>query len=766
MERLLAAILLLVLALLPNESRAGWDGSAHATSASTSITTASAAGVVYISVVENGACVTSIADTAGLTWTSVAYVSTGNSTSCTNAKNGIEVWSAPYAAVLLNDTITVTESTTPGYIEIAAVAINHIPNTASPLDGSAITGVASLSITTGSVNDMLVTFYRGSSTPTVSTNWIPAAQGASFNLAQYLLVGPTGTYPATSTTITGAIGIAVKQTTPPIVKSNIHNAPGWVSGTSYAVPAAGTPPLRVNNGAAWNGATYTPSSRLDDFQLVSAGGGASTTGPTNSNCAVSCTLADGYSWKYVSSVDYITITGWSFDGPTCAALVAASKVFYHDLCTSDSAPLRSYWISDNVTSAGETCSAGPTGTGNGISAGGCTWDYLADITYTSQTGWIPVQRFYGGFDTIATVIQSNSYAAEIYNDTTYIPTVTEKGGPHQTLTVEAHQDTTNDETDSEGSPGCFSLQINIILEAAVGESFLDYPNLPINGPLTAVNQIYGVAISSSSNSGTVEEDAGFLLHDCATTLKRLQIKSVHGQALWGQGDHANVAIVQQNILESDAAANIAVADCDGGCIFSDNLVLGAGLMGIASHYACDCVHNTIINTAGYANSVGYVMTNNGGVPKTSVLAQNAFFGWAHVAAIPASGTSFTSSDRNATDVATPDPNAGSAVTLYGDPLVYATAPGANTLFSLTASSQFVNTASDWRLKSTSALVGAGASIGNLTIQNGTLIYTFNADTPDIVGATRPNGASYDIGAWEFYASAPPTIAGPGRLMLR
>lgn len=81
-------------------------------------------------------------------------------------------------------------------------------------------------------------------------------------------------------------------------------------------------------------------------------------------------------------------------------------------------------------------------------------------------------------------------------------------------------------------------------------------------------------------------------------------------------------------------------------------------------------------------------------------------------------------------------------------------PGAS-LCGLSSASQFVNPATDFKLKSGSSLIGAGAS---LTITATGLFNVPYTNTLDILGNTRTSGT--DIGAVNFISSATPTPQGP------
>jgi hypothetical protein len=70
----------------------------------------------------------------------------------------------------------------------------------------------------------------------------------------------------------------------------------------------------------------------------------------------------------------------------------------------------------------------------------------------------------------------------------------------------------------------------------------------------------------------------------------------------------------------------------------------------------------------------------------------------------------------------------------------------------------VNDATDFRLLSTAGIRGAGSAV-SATQQNWLVALT---NLHDIIGQARPNGSSYDLGAWEFYPTTASIGAG-GRL---
>lgn len=201
----LAAVLsLLVLAALLN-ARAVYatgglaiDGSAQASgiasSHSVSLTTRSSPDVIYLSVViqATGATVSSVSDTAGLTWKTRASITTGDIPTYT--------WYAIAGSALSSDSITVTVSGT-YYFTIIAFGISGAdtsnpfdPNTAVPASNSGSFPTSpSVSISTTGTNDMIIgivgAFNIASLTPGSGFTSIQTTSGqVPSSLAEYQIV--------------------------------------------------------------------------------------------------------------------------------------------------------------------------------------------------------------------------------------------------------------------------------------------------------------------------------------------------------------------------------------------------------------------------------------------------------------------------------------------------------------------------------------------------------------------------------------------------
>lgn len=251
------------------------------------------------------------------------------------------------------------------------------------------------------------------------------------------------------------------------------------------------------------------------------------------------------------------------------------------------------------------------------------------------------------------------------------------------------------------------------LTAASGQSFADHANKLTNA--LAYNQSNGVGVSASYSYGRP-----LLVSDNNTRVSRLQFRNqaTSGQALQVDGVPT---FFSQCIFDSGGSAcallngsNVTVENClfvlrKNGATQIINL-FGAGNL-ISNCTLVAPTGATIANAFQRAYTASSTLTNVAAFGVTNV--------WSN-------GTGFT------------------AVNCYTS----ASSPPSgwtNVAYNTTTGSGFeaINN-TDWRIKSTSALKDAGTSTG--------------APSVDIVGTARPQGASYDVGAWE-YSSAGPTYTG-------
>jgi len=197
-----------------------------------------------------------------------------------------------------------------------------------------------------------------------------------------------------------AVTIAFAQA-PPTVISQIHNACGWEPNASYTYSAGPptAPFTRVNNGPGWTPSgssscgpgTYTNGQALNNYQLISPGTctSASSGGPSGTGSDI----VDGVGgtachWKYVSGVDYVTLTGWTLDNGN---LWASGTVYgFYDIVATNAAGTSQY-----IQIGGGCISiVQPAGTASDLqTADGCEWRYNGSITYTSRVGTMPTQTF-------------------------------------------------------------------------------------------------------------------------------------------------------------------------------------------------------------------------------------------------------------------------------------------------------------------------------------------------------------------------------------
>lgn len=539
----------------------------------------------------------------------------------------------------------------------------------------------------------------------------------------------------------------------PIIVSQIHNAPGWQPSHTYV---HGTRPYtRVVNGPGWSPAShsYHPGQTLDAYQLISRGTctSGSSSGPRGNGSAVK----DGTCiWKYLSGVDYISLTGWAFDNRPWKS---GTTYHYRDYATSDS-PLRAYTLLDNSCHS----TAAPTGTGSGaksmvVTSDGCHWQYQADIIYSSKKSYIPTEittRRKGG--KIKTIMLHANYEARLWNDREY---VAGQNGETSPIRVQDHSDVRHEG----GGPllGCQSSPCyHLIITTAAGESFRD--NLTPSEPLTGYDPTRGVAIRNSLPFRYPYEPAGLDIHDFYVDLIGLQIKSVHGAAVNGMSSFGNKVTIRDCILDggsNDRWTAHAAVTLDTSSVIANSLIISHAPIGVVLKYPGFVLHSTIVNPDHIAGSVGIETFNKWVFPNTTV-SNTAIFGFTHAVAHDEHNTSWSpQSSHNATDA--PSGDAGTGPWPYGKPhnerrvATVDVLPG--TMYGVSMASVFVKPGSDWRLSPASPLRGAGNAFGSFSV-NCNLRHpacpqraTYRLDTPDIIGTARPQAGRYDIGAWQSCA---------------
>jgi len=537
------------------------------------------------------------------------------------------------------------------------------------------------------------------------------------------------------------------------VVSNIHNAPGWRPAHAYSYATG--PYTRVLNGPGWNESsrTYNPGQMLSAYQLISTGTCTSSVsgGPTGSGSAIrdgTCT------WRYLSPVDYISITGWSHDAPTWKS----GSYRFRTWVTSDT-PLRSYTVdslhgcTSTVTPTGTATPANPVFT----TSDGCQWRYVSDVLYTSRRSYIPAQQLPDPPGSgLGLYNMKANYEGDVWNDREYVDG---KNGELKTITLNAHFELNDGFSGREGnwwkgnvSPIAPAPPYHIILTTAPGESFADHA-----GPLGGYDPSKGAAIRNPNG-------LGMIIGDNFVDLIGLQIKSDNNAAIdhgWGW-----FGSIQRCILEGGsptaAGGGTTTVYFGGLTLIANSLIISDGKLAITSKYPFTILHSTIINPDHVPNSVG--IESNWVWAYTGItIADTAIFGFTHAIAHRDQATLgvrqpaiFWAADstHNATDASATDNGGGADVTpifpridIQPSPL-----PGAN--YSLPASDVFVKPGKDWRLKSGSPLIGAGRAYGTFgmnciaTVPNCSDKVVYSVDSPDIFGTLRPQRGRYDIGAWQ------------------
>lgn len=540
------------------------------------------------------------------------------------------------------------------------------------------------------------------------------------------------------------------------VVSQIHNAPGWLATHAY-VPAAG-PKTRVVNGAAWNGTAFTSGAALNAYELTS---GSCTSASSGGPSGVGAVISDGTcTWKYLSTVDYVTFTGWTYDGPSWVT----GTTYHNRAYATTGSPLRSYMVK---TTNGCTSTVAPTGTGDTIVTGdGCTWQYNADITYSSQISFVPTETVIGA--STVTINMASDYEAMLWNDREY------KGG--------ANGETTPIQTGSCHTGACFLGDTGqtidsycpgvpcgrLIITAAPGESFAD--NLLSSVPLSGYDITKGVGLTGSSAIPNNSHQA-ILIRDQLILVNRLQFRGLDGDNPPGgiagvalDGDNGCYGIVTDNIIHggtSNLTSSMAFNwDCR--LTAANNLIIAGGQSGFFSKYDDILLHNTIVctnpaMTNSTAMSQFYQNYGNGGTTAADHVIVGCAHAWAVTGTIDNGGlTPVFNADSGHNVTSAPATDSGAFTGAFGF-TYHATPLNVGNTFSVVDTTVFVAPGTDWRLKTGSAAAGQGANYGSFdwvrnchgsgnTACNQSR--TVNFDTPDMIGTARPGSTGVDPGAWQ------------------
>lgn len=141
--------------------------------------------IIVIATFNNsGGTISSISDTASLTWTGHRRATV------TNGTTTVEEWYAISSGILTSDVITLNYSASASFSVATAFGVNGA-HTAAPFDTNAaipFTGVGTPSFTTSNANDFLVT--GGANTCTPTSPWV-SIEATSFWTVQYQIVSTT-----------------------------------------------------------------------------------------------------------------------------------------------------------------------------------------------------------------------------------------------------------------------------------------------------------------------------------------------------------------------------------------------------------------------------------------------------------------------------------------------------------------------------------------------------------------------------------------------
>lgn len=501
----------------------------------------------------------------------------------------------------------------------------------------------------------------------------------------------------------GTITVSAQST----FNSNIHNTCGWEPSTTYTYHAG--PPnghfTRVNNGLGWtpsgtctdptNGGMYTPGSALNSYQLLDPGSAhtcvsAASGGPSGTGSSIP---DGGCTWKYLSGVDNISLTGWALDNGVIWSTGTTYGVY-----NVVQVPVVNLPVYQLVT-AGCVSTVQPTGTdliNPFTTADNCTWLYLGSIYYSSHSHPVPMQLSASGtgFDTFQGSISGTSLTVTVPPSS--VPLQSGNGliiaapgvpaftylasgsGTSWTLSSSASSPFTgtifdanwannvtlqindlyygqlwNDNeyvsgTNGENSPIKIwnhkslyddGIQSFIISSPANTASLWGFP-LTIEPALGegvadtfAANPSLALAGYNANNGVAIRGVGvnGLVLLDTALTIHGLQVTSNTTEAIDAFSDHGCVICVYDHNIFEGGVGSPDVVNSEMTVMY-DNLIIAHGAGGALFDYGGRSYNNTIVCPTADCTGAAIQNTWNWTTPYGVTISGNAIFGFAHVIA--------------------------------------------------------------------------------------------------------------------------------------
>jgi hypothetical protein len=495
--------------------------------------------------------------------------------------------------------------------------IANAPGWAASTSYPATQGVEKVTLSGGSgyAQNDIVTVSGGTTYNSLAAKLQLVVRGGS--VTGYVVEEPGAytTVPSCPCEVTGGSGSGLQVTiTWTALTQRVVAGPGWTPGS----------PGRFNNGSA--------------LYLLEAttNGTSGATMPTISSCPRTGIVDGSVTWSCKTVVDYVTITGYLFDGPQWQP----STTYNTFQTVVNGSPLRAYtmdtrptyawnWSGTNPATCTTGTEAGPTGTGQTTNDGTCWWDYMGDITYTSKAGYIPVE-FYEAHTNASLIQLQDYYVGNIWWGGAARPEyVPGSNGEFDPITFFYHSAWSgwagvslenrvlckngNSIPDCGGTIG--TTFYTITLQAQSTDAFNRTATNPLN-----YNAANGVAIHavtaprSSFYLGQAHAGMAFdAVFEGAYHLTNLQIKSDHNEA-FDMTTRAAFNAVTNDILDSGGGtgpygyvAATGYKTDSWGFVYNDLIIFRGtlpGAEGLAFDYGDNRVANdTIVNLGGGASSV-------------------------------------------------------------------------------------------------------------------------------------------------------------------